>query len=205
MSLVEQFSRILRAPSVYSAFRRAIGTDRSWRVYLNEYVRPVTGEKVLDVGCGPADVLQYLPEVDYTGVDISAEYIESAKEKYGKGRRFLCADASSFSLDSEQGTFDLVLATGVIHHLNDAEVGRLFRFARMALRPGGRLVTFDGCYVSNQSTMARWVLSNDRGKFVRTRAEYEQLASAAFSKAEGHLRHDLLRIPYTHLIMCCRN
>ncbi len=205
MSLVEQFSQILRAPGVYSAFRRAIGTERSWRVYLNEYVRPATEEKVLDIGCGPADVLQYLPEVDYTGVDISAEYIESAKKKFGKGRRFLCADASSFSLNGEQGTFDLVLATGVIHHLTDDEAGRLFHFARLALRPGGRFVTFDGCYVPKQSSIARWVLSNDRGKFVRARVEYERLASAAFPKVEGYLRHDLLRIPYTHLIMRCRN
>jgi len=53
--------------------------------------------------------------------------------------------------------------------------------------------------------VARWMLAHDRGKFVRARAEYERLASAAFSKVEGHLRHDLLHIPYTHLIMRCAN
>ena len=45
----------------------------------------------------------------------------------------------------------------------------------------------------------------DRGKFVRTREEYLRLASARFPKVEPHLRHDLLRIPYTHLIMRCFN
>ncbi len=204
MSPVSSFSKILRAPWVYSAFRQSIGTDRSWQVYLQEYVKPVAGEKVLDLGCGPADILLYLPEVDYTGIDISAEYIEAAKEKFGAKRRFLCADASSFSLNGEQGRYDLVLATGVIHHLNDEEAGRLIQFARRALRPGGRLVTFDGCFVPNQSKIARWVLSNDRGKFVRGRAEYERLAAGVFSQVQGCLRHDLLRIPYTHLIMFCR-
>lgn len=205
MSGIEKLSSVLRAPCAYSAFRQIIGTDKSWRVYLQEYVRPVAGEKVLDVGCGPADVLQYLPEVAYTGIDISPEYVESAKKRFGKSRRFVCADVSKFSFEAEQGSFDLVLATGVIHHLNDAEARRLFEFARLALRPGGRLVTFDGCFVPNQSRIAGWVLRNDRGKYVRTRNAYAQLAASAFSHVQSHLRNDLLRIPYTHLIMCCRN
>jgi hypothetical protein len=51
--------------------------------------------------------------------------------------------------------------------------------------------------------MVRWLLAKDRGKFVRTREEYLRLALARFSKVESHVRHDLLRIPYTHLIMRC--
>ncbi len=203
MSLIPQLSSVLSLPWAYRAFRQFIGTDRSWRVYLQDYVRPLAGEKVLDVGCGPADVLQYLPDVQYTGIDISPEYVASAKERFGPARRFLCEDASKSSLNGEQGSFDLVLATGLVHHLTDCEAARLFEFARTALRPDGRLVTFDGCYVPNQSRLATWILDNDRGKFVRTRAEYERLAAAAFPRVEANLRHDLLRIPYTHLIMCC--
>ena len=45
----------------------------------------------------------------------------------------------------------------------------------------------------------------DRGKFVRALDNYQRLASACFAKVEPHLRHDLLRLPYTHLIMCCSN
>jgi hypothetical protein len=30
-----------------------------------------------------------------------------------------------------------------------------------------------------------------------------RLALARFSKVKPHLRHDLLRVPYTHLIMRC--
>ncbi|HEY5912943.1 MAG TPA: methyltransferase domain-containing protein [Verrucomicrobiae bacterium] len=205
MSAVAQFSRLLALPWAYRAFRRIIGTERSWRVYLQEYVMPAAGEKVLDLGCGPADVLRYLPDVAYTGIDISQEYVESARRRFGGARRFLCEDVSTFSFLAEQGSFDLALATGVVHHLTDKEAGRLFEFARLALRPGGRLVTFDGCYIPDQSKMAGWVLGKDRGKFVRTRDEYERLAATAFSHVQGHLRHDLLRIPYTHLIMCCRN
>jgi len=54
-----------------------------------------------------------------------------------------------------------------VHHLDDAEATKLFDLARSVLRPAGRLITFDGCYVPGQSPAARWILSRDRGQFVR--------------------------------------
>ena len=203
MNAIDNLKRLLSVPAGYRLFRRFVGGKDVLRIYLDEYVKPVAGEKVLDIGCGPADVLDYLPKVDYTGVDISPEYIASAQKRLGDRARFICSDVASFVLEKEQGTFDLVLATGVVHHLENSEAAGLFELARKALRPGGRMVTFDGCYVPGQSRMARWVLAQDRGKFVREQREYERLASGFFTRIESALRHDLLRIPYTHLIMRC--
>jgi hypothetical protein len=84
---------------------------------------------------------------------------------------------------------------GVIHHLDAAQAARLFDLARLALRPTGCLVSYDGCYVPQQSRIARWLLAKDRGKFVRPREDFLWLALARFSKVEPHLRHDLLRVP----------
>ena len=36
------------------------------RRYMEEVIQPKSGERVLDVGCGPASLLPYLPEMDYT-------------------------------------------------------------------------------------------------------------------------------------------
>jgi SAM-dependent methyltransferase len=203
MNTIEKLSSLLNLPSGYRLFRRTVGGESAWKTYLAEYVKPAPSDKILDIGCGPADVLNYLPAVNYTGLDISPEYIRSAKERFGSRGRFVCGDVGLATIEGEQGTFDLVLATGVIHHLDDAQAAKLFDLARRALRPTGRLVTFDGCYVTEQSRIARWLLANDRGKFVRSREEYLRLASARFSKTEPHVRHDLLRMPYTHLIMRC--
>jgi SAM-dependent methyltransferase len=205
MKILEKLAPILNLPAGYRLLRGVVGGGKLWRTYLDEYVKPVPGEKVLDVGCGPADVLSYLPDVEYTGVDFSQEYIDSAKARFGSRGRFWCSDVSGVELEKERGTFDLAMATGVVHHLDDQQAMDLFSLVRLALRPHGRLITFDGCYVPGQSKMARWTLGNDRGKFVRTRSEYERLASAQFSNVKCHLRHDLLRIPYTHLIMRCSN
>ncbi|MGA2242247.1 MAG: class I SAM-dependent methyltransferase [Verrucomicrobiota bacterium] len=203
MKIIKKLSLLLNLPASYRLFRSMVGGESAWRTYLAEYVKPAPGDKILDIGCGPADVLNYLPAVNYTGLDISPEYICSARKRFGARGRFCCGDVGLATIEGEQGTFDLVLAIGMIHHLDDAQAARLFDLARLALRPTGRLVTYDGCYVPQQSHIARWLLAKDRGKFVRTREEYLRLALARFSKVELHLRHDLLRIPYTHLIMCC--
>ena len=203
MKIIESLSQILGFPAGYRLFRWTVGGDFSTKTYLAEFVRPVAGEKVLDIGCGPGDILNYLPAVNYTGLDISPEYINAAEKRFGSKGRFCCGDVGLATIEGEHGTFDLVMAIGVVHHLDDAQAAKLFELARRALRPTGRLVTYDGCYVPQQSGIARWLLSKDRGKFVRPREEYLRLAAAHFSKVEPHLRNDLLRIPYTHLIMRC--
>lgn len=203
MKIIERLSQVLSLPTGYRLFQRMVGGESAWKTYLTEYVKPVSGDKILDIGCGPADVLNFLPAVNYTGLDLSPEYISSAEKRFGSKGRFCCGDVGLATIEGEQGSFDLVLAIGVLHHLDDAQAAKLFDLARRALRPTGRLVTYDGCYVAQQSRIARWLLAKDRGKFVRPREEYLRLASAHFSKVEPHLRHDLLRMPYTHLIMRC--
>jgi len=204
MKIIDTLSSVLSLPAGYRMFVRLVGGDVQ-KKYVNEYIRPRLGDKVLDIGCGPGDMLASLPGVEYLGVDISPEYIEAARNRFDAKGRFFCGDIGTATVELEKGTFDLVLATGVLHHLDDERAARLFELARLALRSDGRLITYDGCYVPEQSRMARWVLSKDRGKFVRSRDQYLRLASRCFSKVEPHLRHDLLRIPYTHLIMYCSN
>ncbi|MGA2243751.1 MAG: class I SAM-dependent methyltransferase [Verrucomicrobiota bacterium] len=205
MNLVEKLSPCLSLPAAYRLFQSMVARKSAWQTYLAEYVKPPPGAKILDVGCGPADILDYLPAASYTGLDISPDYIRSAAKRFGSKGRFCCADVGLATVAGEHGTFDLVLATGVVHHLDDQQAAKLFELARLALHSTGRLVTLDGCYVPQQSRIARWLLANDRGKFVRTQEEYLRLASECFSNIESHLRHDRLRIPYTHLIMSCSN
>ena len=193
MNLMDRLTRVLSLPAAYRAFSQLVGKGH-WSGYLAEYVKPRPGEKVLDIGCGPGDVLEFMPAGQYIGFDISHEYIQAAQARFGIRGRFWCNDVGLVALEQELGTFDLVLATGVLHHLDDERAVKLFALAKRALRPDGRLITFDGCFVPEQSRLARWILRQDRGKFVRQRHEYERLASASFSKLDTHVRHDLLRI-----------
>ena len=109
----------------------------------------------------------------------------------------------SAEIITEQSQFDLVLAVGVLHHLNDAEALQLCKLAEAALKPGGRFITFDGCYLSGQSPIAHYLLTRDRGQNVRDQEGYTKLVSQVLTKNVVSIRHDLLRIPYTHIILEC--
>ncbi len=103
------------------------------------------------------------------------------------------------------GKFDIVIAQGLLHHLDDDEVMRLLRTAKALLIPGGRLITIDGCYVTGQSKIARFMLSMDRGQNVRTTEAYKALTTGIFQEVHSTIRHDMLQLPYTHIIMECTN
>ena len=95
------------------------------------------------------------------------------------------------------------LPIGIIHHLGDAEEAQLFQIAYDSLKFDDKLVIVDGVSTNNQSTAARWLLARDGGEHVRSEQEYVKIASMVFKNVEASVRHDLLRIPYTHLIMEC--
>jgi len=136
---------LLAHPRFYSLFRRLVGRDTARTVYAREHLRVEPGQRVLDIGCGPGDILAYLPAVHYEGYDISPEYIARARERFGERGAFHCR-AVDDSLPVPAGGFDVVIAHGLLHHLDDDEARSLFRVARRALKPGGRMVTFDGCF-----------------------------------------------------------
>lgn len=193
---------LLTFPFLYELFISLLGGSKARSTYVNEYIRVLSGYKVLDIGCGPGDILEYMPAIDYVGFDINPKYIDSAVHNFKDRGLFICSKVGEMSVENP-GSFDLALATGVLHHLSDNEALDLFMTAKEALKPGGRLVTLDGCFIPDQSKIAHFLIANDRGQFVRTKEEYLNLASKVFCDINVNIRHDLLRIPYTHIILEC--
>lgn len=195
---------ILKNPIVYWTYQRIVGGDRARKLFVKNNVKVLPKQKLLDLGCGPGNMLDFLPELDYHGVDNNPHYIAAAKEAYGNRGTFICEDLENYTV-SEPGTFDVVMATGVIHHLDDSLAEKLFQISAVALKPSGRLVTFDGCYIKNQNVFSKFMLDVDRGKHVRTQDQYETLAKKSFSEIDAIVDKTYFKIPYVSLIMTCKN
>ena len=82
--------KLLAHPRLYHLFKSLLRGQKVRQDYVEYYIRVKPGDKVLDIGCGIGDILDVLPDVDYYGFDMSAEYIASAKEKYNDRGTFLC-------------------------------------------------------------------------------------------------------------------
>ena len=199
--MLETIRSVLALPQAYQLFFNVIGAPGRSRILVREYIRPKPGDRILEIGCGPGTIVPYLPVAEYVGFDASSEYIEQARSRFPTAK-FVCERVSQFTL-AERNYFDIVLAIGILHHLYDEEALQLFKIAHAALKPGGRLVTLDGVWTKDQSRAARYVQARDRGQFIREESGYLRLAEQVFPKITSNIRHDLLRIPYSHLILEC--
>jgi len=192
---------VLSMPFIYTAFQNLMGAQRGWADFVRDFVKPSIGGRLLDVGCGPGELLSYLPEMEYWGFDISEAYIEYARGKFGARGNFVCKLLVAEDL-ATMPRFDVVVASGVLRHMDDDVARDFVALSHAALKPGGRFVTVDPCWTDHQHPVARFLISRDRGRNVRTAIGYEQLVSPVFRERKITVRHKAW-VPYTHCFMEC--
>lgn len=194
---------ILSHPGMYNLMQNLVGAEKARRLLVADYFPLKPGMRILDIGCGTAEILKHLPEdIVYTGFDASQEYIGQAKKRFGDRGEFHAELVEQSTLNTLE-RFDLIFAFGLLHHLDDDAALALFRLAASGLKPGGKLVTMDPCYAEGQHPLARWMISKDRGRSMRTPEGYRQLAATRFADVRCNVRHDMLYIPYSHTILEC--
>ncbi len=194
---------ILKIPQIYELWQKIIGDYKLRKLYCRDYVKAKEGDRILDIGCGSANMVKYLPSnIDYVGFDESDLYIEKASKKFPQENYSFFCGKINFANDFEE-KFDVIMANAVLHHLDDKEADSLISFAHNNLKAGGRFITLDGCYVDNQSWFKKWILRNDRGKFVRNKNDYFKLFSKYFEEIKVSVKEDLYNIPYTIIIFEC--
>jgi len=202
MQITTGLRGLLSSPAVYDLSQSIMGAGSMRRTVVQTVLAQGNSKRILDVGCGTAEILRYLPShTEYFGFDISEVYIESAKRKYGARGRFYCellSEARLFDLPK----FDVVLAIGVLHHLDDEEARQVLHLASLCLDSNGRFISVDPCFAQNQNPLAKFLISRDRGQNVRTESGYRSIPQEIFSSVRGDLRHRAW-IPYTHWFMEC--
>ena len=101
---------------------------------------------LLDIGCGAGNytlkLLQYVPNLNVTLVDLSKPMLDRAVERVHAvtSGEVTTAQADIRDLRLGESRFDIIVAAAVFHHLReDAEWLSVFRKCHAALKPGGSM------------------------------------------------------------------
>ena len=191
------------APNDYDTFARAYAAHNEGNAFNAGYERPavlamvgdVGGKHVLDAGCGAgAHAAELVAQgARVTGLDSSAGLLELAAGRLGPAVPLHRADLAE-PLPFTDGAFDVVLASLVLHYLQDW-VPTLAEFRRV-LVPGGRLVfsthhpTMDHTLSGRDDYFATYEIVEDwavGGQSMRVRFWHRPLRAMVAAIAEAGL------------------
>lgn len=154
---------------------------------LLQYVDLPTKANVLDLGCGTGRLLTRLadqfPELRGTGLDLSPQMLQVARQKNRHRPRLIYVEGKAESLPFADGQFDAVFNTiSFLHYLSPQQV--LGEVARV-LAPSGRF------YLVDTSCQSRGELPLNLGSLGKVKLysprQRENLGAAAgFSGASHH-------------------
>lgn len=121
---------------------RDSGYKRTISVFKNKIqtISNLTGDKLLDVGCGDGSFT--LPLSDnfrkVMAIDVQQNFIDSFKKKVGHTDKFEIFNMSAEKMDFENNTFDIIITIETIEHIPDLKKAAS-EFYRV-LKPGGELI-----------------------------------------------------------------
>jgi tRNA (cmo5U34)-methyltransferase len=130
--------------------------------YVPDHVHPT---RILELGCGGGNLTERLvarfEQADVHAVDFSAEMLERTSDRVRSDR--LHTIHSDFRrLDFEAESFDLVVSTIALHHLDDEAKQDLFADIHRWLRPGGAFCYSDQFAGDTAATYAKHMATWER-------------------------------------------
>ncbi|AMK13690.1 SAM-dependent methyltransferase [methanogenic archaeon mixed culture ISO4-G1] len=148
------------------------GHYTDWLNLINEEIDTTKRLRVLDCGCGPGFFSIILGREGHhcIGIDYSAGMVEMANrnfEKYGVLSKAYKMDAHN--IEFEDNSFDLIVSRNMMWTLADPK--RVYSEWMRVLRPGGKIVCFDGnfkLYLHDEEYMEVWKEMNSKEKSKRT-------------------------------------
>ena len=197
-----RISQVFNNANLYNLFQLGIQKSGTKDFLSSEILKTGSVERVLDFGSGIGHHSQLFQGKQYLGIEPLESCVLSAERLYkDSNATFLLGDHTALK-SLPGGTFDLIFAIGVLHHIDDLVFNEFIEQAFRLLKPGARLMTFDPVLHRNQSKLSKWVVKQDRGHWVRTENEYLTVIKRLFlDHTDSRIYSKLLRIPYDHILI----
>ena len=190
------FKELLKFPILYKLSQKIFLADNFRKMILKKEIIN-KNSNVLDIGCGPGNMIKYLNFNRYYGFDTDEKYIEYAKKKFRKCK-FFCEIFSKSSI-KKISKIDTVILFGILHHINNDEVYELLKNIKLSLKNKYKIIVLDPVYVDDQNLIAKFLIKNDRGKFVRSSQKYIELFKKLNFYPTTKIYHQRI-VPYTWIV-----
>ena len=199
----EQFARvpesdlIMDSGEAVAAFARAgqpngilSGVYAFFAEQASKMIRP--GDRVLDLGCGPALLLSSIAKLNqgsrFIGIDCSAAMIETGNDHLRRSRARnleLRIDDMTELSSVESGRIDVVLSSMAMHHLPDkGHLRRCFEAIERVMTPTARLFVADFGRLKSAKSVEYFVRRAIPRNEPRLEYDYRASLRAAFSREE---------------------
>lgn len=131
------------ANPAYKQYYFSYHSGKSILQFVKKYVS-FSNKEILDFGCGPGYLIDYLlkePSNKVYGLDFSEESISKVNEKFKYEKRFGGA-VSTKELPSPfpDNSKDVIFSVEVVEHLNDVELTNVLKDIYRVLKPGGYVI-----------------------------------------------------------------
>lgn len=189
-------------PIIYQAIQKLMSGNSFREKFLKENVKD-KNLKILEVGCGSAEILKYIPVNEYYGYDIDPRSIQAAKQNHPYENCYFFNKKLEKKDISKLPNFDLILLFGILHHLNDTQAKKILDLCRKKMKKDAKLLILDPIFTSNQNIFARLLIKSDRGLNVRKEDEYLNLFKKNFKNVKSKITNQFF-VPYTWFTTICK-
>jgi SAM-dependent methyltransferase len=166
--------RAVALPLVYDRVQRLAGSEKVGR-FLAPHLAETAGATLLDAGAGTGNFRKFMPDsTRYIWLDRDPRKLSGYAAKHLPGAATL-ADATDLCFRGK--SIDYGFCAAVSHHLEDAELARMF--AELARVVRKRFIFFDAVRSGRAVSKVLW--KYDRGSHPRTREQLERTLRQAFT------------------------
>jgi len=134
--------------------------------YLPNDFKPL---RILELGCGTGNLTEYIitayPEAQLTVVDISAEMLAECRSRCKTSTTITYFQSDFNDLAFEANSFDLIISSIAIHHLEDSNKQLLFNKLYSFTKPNGIFTYVDQCKGKTDEIYAKHMAAWKREAF----------------------------------------